>query len=73
MMTNEHEREILRQFIKRETEPLLDRIEKLEGLLTRTAVALRGIDQDYPEWGLRSRAEECEQAITRPLRHSESK
>jgi hypothetical protein len=30
MLTNEHEREILRRFIERETKPLLDRIEKLE-------------------------------------------
>jgi len=30
MLTNEHEREVLRQFIKREVQPLLDRIEKLE-------------------------------------------
>jgi hypothetical protein len=30
MLTNEHEREILRRFIERETKPLLDRVEKLE-------------------------------------------
>jgi hypothetical protein len=53
-----------------------ERVKKLESekpLLARVADVRRGIDNDHPEWGLRALAEECEQAITRPLRSGETK
>lgn len=40
----------------------MDDRKQTDDLLARVAAVLRNLDKDYPEWGLRTLAEECEQA-----------